>query len=608
MGDFRQFGPDFLATLFTEAFMQAQVAQSIPRRVYIDKAPFAAGWIEPTIGPLTRALDLCEITFQTTLTLRFHLGTPVGDQTPVATVPLTIRIRTFAPAVLKVLIDKVKADQVTFDGGPWGLIAGELAKQLNQQIAKSEVDRTFDLTRMLLESTATEQPWLTTNAKEAPMVFGKESAVEAQLGPGTSHTYALMLAEGETFRFRLYAQYLEQPGLMDGAGLAWQILDPRGKEYHAAFIPIDSEGWGQEYSLYDDPPGDSWHEAPMTGVYRVRLRSPRSSEIGGGYRLRYLLKQERGSVAHGERICFDQFGVNFMQRAINADLIALQLRRQIPAQITQDDGTIRVEGQIAITQVQPLPAMAESYLLYEASLKLDLKLTVGPCSWQVPASAKMRLRVWTEAPTAIVVKPDQVQEADVSVDMDAVKAIDGSPGLCGLDVVEKAIGSAVRGQLVGTLAKQVEEAGIQRTVIARLRDEMIGLPPKVAQGVRPAKRPSKEPAPLLFSGLTLQGELKPGPGHYYPVTLEKGQTMRIAFTGTWKELDYAGYNQIVSIAVCDDEKGHLAHEWVLPDSDKRTCKGRLSFKAPYDGEFLVRLRFQYGVSDPAEMTYKLECK
>lgn len=607
MGDFRQFGPDFLATLFTDSFMQAQVAQAIPRRVYIDQK-IAAGWIEPTIGPLTRTLDPCEITFQTTLTLRFHLGTPVGDQTPVATVPLTIRIRTFAPAVLKVLIDKVKADQVTFDGCPWSLIAGKVADELNQQIAKSEIDRTFDLTRMLLESTAAERPWISTNAKLPPMVFGKESALEGRIGPGTSHTYAVMLAEGERFRFHLYAQYLEQPGLMDSAGLAWQILDPRGKAYHSAFIPINSEGWAQEYSLYDDPPGDSWHEAPMTGLYRLRLRSPRKSEIGGGYALRYLLKQERGSIAHGERICFDQFGVNFMPKALSPDLIALQLRRQIPAQILQDDGTVRVEGQINIEGVRPLPAMAEAYLVYEASLKLDLKLTVGPCSWQVPASARMRLRIWTESPAAIVVKPDQVQDADVTVDMAAVKAMDGSPGLCGIDLVERAIGSAVRGQLVGTLATQVEEAGLQRTVIARLRDEMIGLPPRVVQGVRPSKRPSKEPAPLLFSGLTLQGDLKPGPGAYYPVTLSKGQTMRIAFTGRWKELDYAGINQIVSIAVCDSEKGHLAHEWILPASDKRTCRGRLQFKAPADSEYFVRLRFQYGVTDPAEMAYTVVCK
>ncbi|HLO03494.1 MAG TPA: hypothetical protein VK191_10315, partial [Symbiobacteriaceae bacterium] len=470
------------------------------------------------------------------------------------------------------------------------------------------VDRTFDLTRMILESTAAEQPWLTTNTKLPPMPFGKESAVEGQIGPGTSHTYAVMLAQGERFRFHLYAQYLEQPGLMDHAGLSFEILDPKGKEYHSLFMPVDSEGWAQEFSLWVDPPLGSWHEAPMTGLYRIRLRSPRKSEIGGGYTLRYLIKQERDAIAHGERICFDQFGVNFMQNAINPELIGLQLRRQIPAQIVQDDGTIRVEGQIGIEQVRPLPAMAEAYLLYEASLKLDLKLTAGPCSWQVPAAAKMRLRVWTESPAMIVVKPDQVQEQDVTVDLAAVKAIDGSPGLCGMDVVEKAIGSAVRGQLVGTLTKQVEEAGIQRTVIARLRDEMIGLPPKVVQGVRPAKRPSKEPAPILFSGLTLTGDLKPGPGAYYPVTLEKGQTMRIAFTGTWKEFDYAGYNQIVSIAVCDSEKGHLAHEWILPDSDKRTCKGRLQFKAPADGEYCVRLRFQYGVADPAEMSYTVICK
>lgn len=622
---FGEFGIGFVRDVFTPQLLERHVEAAMAG------LSFETSWwpnllsasmtvVQPG-NPTIVADDRCERVLQVPVAATVHaeLGTDPASVTVDADVDLdlTMRVRAFAPGTVFVAIDPVEPDDLRIDvraWAPWAaadsIAVGELAERLlprfagalNPKLAQSVQQRVIDVLGRILTSQSTDPARIRpgTSPTGAVPVVPPDAVLTGEIHPRQTHVWGVWLAAGERIDADLWAGTVaRQPLMFSGVLLDLAVLSPAGRPIDTAYTAtLNVRRWVPD--LDTTVAGDMGPvlEATTGGIHRLRLSH--TNRLSDAVPVAYRIQQRRTyTAASGKRICFDELGDNLVRLGINRDLVASAIGAELP-----DHDRQRVEAPIPVfatttarlarlDQFVPKGTTPDRQLWYRPVLDIEVELEIGGDDEATVMLAKLEARASMKVttrvdPATIVIAFDTVPDTDVQV-VGKPKHVRGRK----IPFASLALDKALPAQVAKELNKQL--AGAAKEIVV---GELAAAVPVTAPPGPPRRRLSE---PVRFEGrCPFDAE------RYHAVHLEKDQKVKVKarLAIDMDESSYSGVN--VDVAVVDAHGGvHDSSSGTLTAIGKRRQVLELTFEAPYDGDWRVRLRETYVGEEATGFVYEV---
>ncbi|MDT7607493.1 MAG: hypothetical protein QOG96_1996 [Pseudonocardiales bacterium] len=610
---FGEFGAAALGEVFTPRFLQRQLdaALSSLRRGTNWLPDFAADLVSARAAtPTLLSDDGFERSFA--VTVRAVLEVEVGPRLlgmsvdATAEIDLTVRVRTFRPAIAQLHIDPVTSRDLRVRARtragllPLPLSAGgtrplaELVERslpifagaLNRALAATAVQRQFDVVDRIRRSQA-----------------GAGSPVESRTGtllPDESVEWPIELREHERMALMLWAGIRTEPGTGHPTAPSWWSLTP------PPAVPIElslSDGGGRPIGEVRLPVYRTVPDLDTTAAGAgLTVAASRASDylarlVNRGARpLAYRIEDQRRTVA-GERIGFAEFGESLIRLGVDRTTVSNAVGDQLTrgAQVEFNAPNL-VRGTIGarLTEVTALPP-GEDELRFRLSLLVDLELTIGPGSGATVLTstldAQVPLRVSTmTGPAALLVTFDPVSAGDLRL-VEPPRQVGGRR----IPLLKRALAELLPHRVAAELNRRLAEAS--RRIVAA---ELVTDRPEPVAGESDALR-----GRTSFSGVVSAGQPS-----LHSIRLDDQQRIRakariIAGAPGSPEPGGAPDDLAGEIAVCDEHGGVWAADLATIPSDGEPKTVGIEFTAPQAGQWRLRVASAGG---PGDLEYDLQIR
>lgn len=623
---FSQFGPEFISRVLTPQRIAAQVRAILPKTPIAFKSKEAEGTANVELGNVSRtgvSKNSCDVTFLVPLTLHldFKVMLPLIEERYVGPASLALRmiVKTFKPAILKINCDEIKADDIKFDaqaidswgiakqlGAPWDLlnrtVRNKIASQINTMLEESASSRLLDLSQMVHQGAYVGEAGgdMTPASKrdDKVPVIPVDHIVRGILKPKTSHTYSVIVGQGEHVAF---GTYLNSPEHHVSIHIDFDILTETGRMIESCRHTTNIGGWGGDYSRTFCS-----FTAPKTGLYHFRLKYVEAEDYAHLGRtdvpVNYIVTQQRTHPELDEPMCFDEFGQQFMTNVVSATVIRKKLEELVAEPEKIDASLLGVHANglarihvVSVRSETVSRKLSDRELVYKVVLKVNpdlwITLGLGKEHWLIETTVTLHLHLQAKPPLSIQVVPGGITKKEVKVN--SAKCLDGWGAFNLFDVLT----GQVVDQLVAKMGDKLKDVQEKST---------IEIESEVDKAMKSTKPPAEEPgpdAPILKPGEVppLKNGQSSGQtlvyGHvpvYFPFALENKQKARFKVRTKLVNSDVEN----VSIAICDSYKGWLdAHNFVV---DSKSANKTFSYEAEATGTYYIRVRFE-NVSEPQPM-------
>jgi hypothetical protein len=615
---FGEFGAAVLGEVFTPRFLQRQLDAALYslRRRTNWLPDFAADLVSARAAtPTLLSDDGFERSFA--VTVRAVLEVEVGPRLlgmsvdATAEIDLTVRVRTFRPAITRLHIDPVTSRDLrvrartrggllprTLGGGGGTRRLAELVERslpifagaLNRALEATAGQRQFDVVDRIRGSQA------------GPAGSGEPRT--GTLGPDESVDWPIELREQERMELLLWAGIRTGPGTAGSPAPSWwSLVPPPAVPIELSLSDVDGDPVGEvRLPVFRTAP-DLDTTAAGAGLivsateataYLARLVNH------GSLPLAYRVEDRRRTVA-GERIDFAEFGEALIRLGIDRHTVSNAVGDQLTrsAHVEFDTPTL-VRGTVGarLTDVTTLPAGRDE-LHFRLSLLVELELTIGPGSGATVVTsmldAQVPLRVSTmTGPTALLVTFDPVSPRDLRL-VEPPRQVSGRR----IPLLKRTLAELLPRRVAAELNRRLTEAS-RRIVVAEL----------VAD--RPRRVPEEVDA--LRGRTSFSGVVSAGQPSLHPIRLDDRQRIRakariIAGAPVPPEPDGSPDGSLDGlageIAVCDEHGGVWAADLATIPSDGEPTIVGIEFTAPQAGQWRLRVASAGG---PGDLEYDLQIR
>lgn len=598
---FGDFGVAMVREVFSPEFLQRQLDSALASLLQgTDWLPDAAAEITSVRARLPTVLEDRDDERSFAVTVVATLEADVGPRLLAVRldaevkIDLTVRVRTFRPAIAALDVDPLTTDDVRLDltahsdwlpssllgssAAPpqiaevWERFQPVLANTLNEALARSENQRRVDVLDRV-------RRW------QVAALAPSDEVYTGSLGRGEAREWPLELDEQDRAALHLWAA-VDADAQGDKCPVQFAVLDADGAETDACTLEVR-----QREPVFETTAGGPGLVVTATEPvsHRIRLANQGTAPIT------YRIQEQRRTIP-GRRIGFDEFGSVLIRRGVDATTVsaAVGARLSETAQVVLD-AKLLAKGTLATRLLEVDSedfdrATNEDALRFRLLIELGVELHLGPGQGATVVSstlqADVRLTVSTMVePAAIQVAMERVTEQDLTM-VSPPRRISGRR----IPIPERKLAEMLPERVLAELNARL--GGARRRIVAS--DLAADAPMRFA--------PSST---ALRSRTTFEGTLAVGKARQHTVRLGRRQHVRakarlVAAPGT----DGSG-ELSVELALCDEHGGVWAtDERSVPGDGDPQIVG-VEFTAPHAGQWRFRLQPTGG---PGEIDYELQIR
>ena len=576
---YREFGPAFLRTLFTEELIKQALMANVPPLTPFEMAGVKGAAHFDGDLVVNKAPDTDSVlSFSATLALRLE-GLGLGTTVRVA---LTLNVLTYEPLLLFIQIPDVE----DVEGLP--IINGIVGGRVNESVKESLGGRIVDLEAILLEQGAASRVKTGTgrariDGRDAPNgAVPRDTILELELRQGQQNVSQLLFREGEQIRFAVYAQLLGAAGSSNpGMGYTTNLYPPNSRDALDYTNETVSE-WGAIWSLATMPqPKDkqNWVTAPASGWYRIETIVSRHGDAAGRFQIAHERKLGLRHVPKGKRIDFAQFGENFVRIGLSPPMIENAAVAQIAA-LQPKDLSFPLAGKLkdlgGFSTVLEALDLDPKLLVLEAAPKIG-KVTFireepgEPVMRRIPFEVRLRLNQMfdpakpnsTERKLGLTLKGAVVlaivtalDEVQVIIRLKSLEQIALKPGPV------EGTASGLLKTVVTLVLKTAEEMlpGLVAALLDKMKlaDKAVLIATTRSELLASMKTAKPTPDPRDLPSQMKPFALEPGRARGWKFTLLEGKTAILNVKVKTEEPVFI--HGFFELAICDELGGALVHE------------------------------------------------
>jgi hypothetical protein len=508
-------------------------------------------------------------------------------------IDLTMRVGTFRPAIVRLDIDPVAADDFQVrtstrsDWLPLSLLDVSGGSRLERAAQRSLPIFAAAVNRMVAASAHRRQVDVLARVRRSQGVWGGQTSVEPRSGtlePGENVRWSIELGEQERARLQLWAGMSPESDT-GRAGSTRPSVPPESSTVPSVHLSLHEAGGTlvDELTLavrravpdFDTSPTGVAVTATSPSAYRAGLGN------GGSTALSYRVEERRDIVA-GERTTFAEFGEVLIRRGIDRGFVT----NAINAQLTGEsqvifDAPMLLRGSVAarLSDVTAVPAGPDE-LRFELSLEITVEFRLGPGANATVVSSMWRatvsLRVSTLVnPVTLLVRFEPVSRADLLL-VQRPRRVSGRR----LPVPHRALTELAPEQIRTELNRRLAQASRRLTVSELAAELPAGF----------AETSLALPARTSFAGVVSTGR----PARH-PLQLAERQRIRakarvVARASERADGEGARPSDLAAeLAVCDERGGvWVTDQASIPRSGEPTIM-RVDFTVPQTGQWRLRV-------------------